>query len=544
MVVDDDRFVLSTLAVGLERAGYRVQAVDSGREALSALASDPPDLVVLDHQMPGFTGLDVAARIRRQADIPVLMLTASDEPGLIERAIALGVNGYFVKPIDSAQLVPSIELNLVRARRGNWAPARVPPPAGGLEGQDGGAHVRVDRRALERALGALIATSARTDGGAACVLIDIEGFDAIVQREGPLPARVLISALCDRLRAGLRQEDFFARVWEDQLFVLLPDADAGSALRAGRALLDVIQAYPIPGNRRLYGRAGVALFHGASTPGAVILHAYAALEEARAGVPGSLYLYGTDRVQPCAEGEAMESVLRNALEEGGVHVVYQPIVELRSGAVTGYEALMRVRDRHDNLLTPADFLPFAERRGLIEDLDKRVIELAVNRLVGLQVEAPDRFIAVNLSGAHFGRPELQRRIAEVVRVAGVDPARLVFEITETAALRDVRQAQHFMAELKSAGIRFALDDFGAGFGSFSYLRSLPVDYIKIDGAFVRDLARTACDRLFVTAMVDVARGLGIQTIAEHVSDEQTVTVLRAHGVDHAQGFYIGRPGPL
>jgi EAL domain-containing protein (putative c-di-GMP-specific phosphodiesterase class I) len=233
--------------------------------------------------------------------------------------------------------------------------------------------------------------------------------------------------------------------------------------------------------------------------------------------------------------------LRRALREDLFVLHYQPIVCLQSGAVSHYEALIRLADDPDDTLTPpCAFLPAAERYGLIQDIDRMVIGKVVALMGGELADSGAR-VAVNLSALSITDHGMLAHIErELVRHA-VGAERLVIEVTETAAIGDMRRAQAFCEGLHTLGSSVALDDFGAGFGSFQYLKQLPFRYLKIDGDFIKALPNSHKDRLVVQALVGVARGMGKQTIAEYVGDEPTMCLLRDYGVDYAQGFEVGRP---
>jgi EAL domain-containing protein (putative c-di-GMP-specific phosphodiesterase class I) len=229
--------------------------------------------------------------------------------------------------------------------------------------------------------------------------------------------------------------------------------------------------------------------------------------------------------------------LRRALAEGSLILHYQPIVSLSSGEVSHYEALVRLADGPSGrMLAPAHFLPAAERYGLIYALDRMVLTKAVAALA-----AGTHRVAVNISALSTTDPCTLGHIAGELRRHSVDPARLVVEITETAAISDMLKAKEFCTEMRALGCGVALDDIGAGFGSFYYLKHLPFDYLKIDGHFVRSLPGSVNDELVIKALVGLAQGMGTETIAEFVGDMPTVSLLRDFGVDHAQGFALGRP---
>jgi len=246
--------------------------------------------------------------------------------------------------------------------------------------------------------------------------------------------------------------------------------------------------------------------------------------------------------------------LRRALDGGLFVLHFQPIVALSDRSVSHHEALLRLADEADGrLVAPGRFLPAAERYGLVREIDRMVLDEVVALLaaesgapLGGAVEAevglPAR-IAVNLSALSVTDPSMLAYVQRRLDWYEVDPARLVIEVTETAAISDMASAKAFCAGVLSLGCEVALDDFGAGFGSFQYLKHLPFSYLKIDGDFIRLLPVSRTDQLVVRALAGVVRGMGRRTIAEFVGDEMTISMLHSYGVDYAQGFAVGHPSP-
>ena len=233
--------------------------------------------------------------------------------------------------------------------------------------------------------------------------------------------------------------------------------------------------------------------------------------------------------------------LHDALEHDGFELLAQPVLALGSREVALHELLLRLRDEHGELAGPDAFMGVAERFELTEAIDRWVLR----RVFALQREhgAADLCLAVNLSARSIG-PGVVELLERELAAGGIDPRMLIVEIKETAAIADISLARSFSEALARLGFQVALDDFGAGLGSFSSLRALPIDYLKIDGEFVRGLARNPVDREIVKAIVALARAAGRRTIAEFVADQETLDLLTEIGVDLAQGFHIGRPRPL
>jgi PAS domain S-box-containing protein len=234
-----------------------------------------------------------------------------------------------------------------------------------------------------------------------------------------------------------------------------------------------------------------------------------------------------------------QALVRDAIGEDRLVLHGQPIIDLADGRVTQAELLVRMADRDPTagLIAPGEFLPAAERFDVVAPIDLWVVARALELARQHRVE-------INLSGRTISSPEHVAEIERLVAASGAPPQNIIFEITETAVVENLVAARRFAERLGAAGCSFALDDFGVGFGTFTYLKHLPVDYLKIDIDFVRDLVRDEVDRHVVHAMVSVANGFGIRTIAEGVEDQATLELLTTMGVDFAQGFWTGRPGPI
>jgi EAL domain-containing protein (putative c-di-GMP-specific phosphodiesterase class I) len=235
--------------------------------------------------------------------------------------------------------------------------------------------------------------------------------------------------------------------------------------------------------------------------------------------------------------------IRRALAQDLFVLHFQPIVSLADGTVSHHEALLRLADEPDgSLIAPNSFLPSAERYGLVRAIDRMVLE-KVARMLGGENGGRRVRIAMNVSAVSVSDPAMLGHLERALARHDVDPSLLVIEVTETAAISDMATAKAFCAGVLGLGCAVALDDFGAGFGSFQYLKHLPFSYLKIDGDFIRRLPASRTDQLVVEALAGLVRGMGGETIAEFVSDQATISMLRLFGVDYAQGFEVGRPRP-
>ncbi|MBS1871083.1 MAG: EAL domain-containing protein [Actinobacteria bacterium] len=410
----------------------------------------------------------------------------------------------------------------------------------------------LNRRSFERELNQHIAQVQRYGPEGAALVLDIDRFKHINDTLGHNVGDELIVKVAQTLRTRLRDSDVLARLGGDEFAILLPRGGAAEAGRVADAVLAAVRAQSVvtaAGRRRsITASIGIALFSDTERLSAedVLVNADLAMYDAKEA--------GRDRAATFSSQERGASRMkaritwaeriREALEEDRFTLYAQPIVDLSDGEVRQHELLLRMVDERGEVIPPAAFIGIAERFDLMQEIDRWVVARAIRLMAEQKAAGRELTFEVNISGSSTGDPELLTIIENELAETGVDPVNLVLEVTETTAVSNIPRAQQFAARLAELGCRFALDDFGAGFGSFYYLKHLPFDLLKIDGEFVRSCTSNPTDQLLIRAAVDIARGLGKKTIAEYVGDEATVALLRELGVDYAQGFHIGRPGPL
>ncbi|MBL8501374.1 MAG: EAL domain-containing protein, partial [Nitrosomonas sp.] len=221
----------------------------------------------------------------------------------------------------------------------------------------------------------------------------------------------------------------------------------------------------------------------------------------------------------------------------------QPIMQVKTKEISHYEVLLRMQDKDGSVLSPGEFIPAAEHTGLIHAIDHMVLRKAIAQVAKIYQAGFKVSFSINLSAHAFNDPELLPILKEELTSQDMDPACVMFEITETAALEDLPGARGLMIEIKELGCGFVLDDFGVGFSSFYYLRELPVDVVKIDGSFIRNLSESSDDLILVNALCSVARGFGKKITAEFVESAEILSLIEKMDIDYAQGYYIGKPAP-
>jgi diguanylate cyclase (GGDEF)-like protein/PAS domain S-box-containing protein len=404
----------------------------------------------------------------------------------------------------------------------------------------------LNRRRFEEELDRAVAANDRYSTPATLLVCDLDNLKLVNDTLGHKAGDELIKSVARGLSHALRRNDVLARMGGDEFAVMMPH----TGLQKAKATAERLRAAALNLNLIVSGHKlhttlsiGVApIGDGLSAEDSLVAADLAMYEAKRTGrnrVATSRHAF-TDEAMTKHLGWLGR--LREALAEDRFELHAQPIADLKTGRSHHFELLLRMREPDGELLLPAAFIPTAERFGVIADIDRWVVRNAIRLLA--EDRHSDVVYAVNLSGVSVGDPELLCLIDREITGRAVDPARLMFEFTETAAIADLGASREFTQGLARIGCASALDDFGSGFGSFSYLKHLPVDYLKIDGDFIRDLPGSSEDRILVKAIVDVARGLHKQTIAQFVSSQSALELLRDYGVDYAQGFHLGGPEPL
>jgi diguanylate cyclase (GGDEF)-like protein len=364
----------------------------------------------------------------------------------------------------------------------------------------------------------------------ALLLLDIDSFSLVNDSLGHEAGDRLLETVAALLRDESRAEDLPARICADEFALLLPQASPDQAMATAERLIALVRER---GHPPVGASVGVATFGGSGeevTAEGLMITADIALCEAKENGGGR----AVDSSAGPNQRLTWADRIREAIDQRRLVVYAQPIFDLRSQCVAREELLVRMLDENDDVIPPSSFLPTAERLGMIAEIDRLVLGKAI------ELAGRSQPIAVNVSGGSLCEPAL----IEDVRAAiadGLNPAWLDFEITETAAIANMADARTFAHTVTGMGCGLGLDDFGTGFSSFSYLKELPVQHLKLDIEFIRDLPSSPTDQKLVQAMVQFAKAFGQETVAEGVEDADTLGMVRAFEVDYAQGFHIGEP---
>jgi diguanylate cyclase (GGDEF)-like protein/PAS domain S-box-containing protein len=401
-----------------------------------------------------------------------------------------------------------------------------------------------NRYLLEEALGRAL-RRVRQGRPAALLLLEVDNLAVVVNTLGHAAGDLVLAAVAGLLPQVCPPACLVARAGERQFAALIEDLGPEEARAAAEHVRRAVEGHPFETEGQefwLTVSGGLTVLEGREDPRAALMQADAALRAAREKGGNRVVAFrpGDEAFSGPAEAGRLAFRIREALDRSLFALFFQPIVDLHGGRVVHYEALLRLRTENGHFVPAGELIPAAEGTGLMPRIERWVIRSALEVLR----THPGLRLFVNLSGASLGDEDLLDFIAQVLGAGGIDPYRLGFEITETAAVRDLPRAERWLRRLKALGCPLALDDFGAGFSSFAYLRALPVDYLKIDGGYVRDVDQNPTHRALVQAMSTAARALGKKTVAEFVESATVLETLRALGVDYGQGYFLGRPAPL
>ena len=602
LVVDDTPINTEILADLLVPLGHEVTLAHSGETALELADTLRPDLILLDVMMPGLNGFEVCRRLKSTpelAAIPVIFVTARGDDA--SAGFSAGGVDYIAKPVRLPELLARVNAHLrisglmrelerknasleeardelerrvaERTQELRLANAKLTQEISERRQAEDQLNFLarhdyltrlLNRTAFEEALSVLLSRLAPGGLEHSLLYLDLDQFKVVNDTAGHMAGDELLRQIGDLLRRTLAPQDIVARLGGDDFAALVHGADAEEGKEVAERLRRAVGDYRFTWRGQTYvvrvSIGMVAVNSQAASVERLLSLAdtacYAAKEQGRDQV--QIYDEAHTQLQSRQAQMQLAPRITRALESDRFVLFRQDIRSLHN-AESGehYEVLIRMSDgRAENgspaggasrepvqtFTPPAQFLPSAERFGLMPQIDRWV----VRRLFRFYANHPEHLLrlsccSINLSGLTLGDPSFAPFLEEALKEFAVPGERLCFEITETAAITDLAATLRFMHAFKRLGCRFALDDFGSGVSSYAYLKTLPVDYVKIDGAFVKDMADDAIDRAMVKSINEVAHVMGYRTIAEYVETDAILSLLRDQGIDYAQGYVIDRP---
>ena len=572
LLVDDQAQNRDMLGRRLERRGYDVVLRESAVGIEDTIASEKIELVLLDWMMPERSGLDALVGIRKRYDaehVPVIVVTALDDGDVVSTALEAGSNDYIPKPIDLRVLTARVKAQLDRreavlaldAIRSDLetkvlertqdlqsANETLSAEIAEREAAEARAHslARHDpltglanRRHFLEELERRLALVAEHDDGFALMFVDLDRFKPINDVHGHLIGDQLLQVIATRLSACIRDDSFAARLGGDEFAVLLegPENREGISTAARRILSELAAPILINGLKLTVGASiGIAICPAdGRTAEDILQRGDAAMLRAKED-RGAFKFFDSTIDEQLKSKASLEAELRAAIPAGDIVPFFQPVVNLDTGALVGFEVLARWPHKTRGMISPVEFIPVAEEAGLVDSMFWALLAQACRKALS----APGEFqLAVNISPSQVRDQWFPEKVLRTLKETGFPSQRLEIEVTESAMIGDIQRAKTALLSLKNQGVKIALDDFGTGYSSLFLLRELPIDKLKIDRSFVSSMTVDRECATIVGALVGLGKALGLNVTAEGVEDIETVTALKAIGCGLAQGYLFG-----
>ena len=567
LVVDDDPGARLLMGTALEMAGFGVTTAADGAAALTEFRARPVDCVVLDVVMPGMSGFDVCRALRAMPDcryVPILMQTSLDDMESVNRAYEAGATDFSSKGINPMLLAQRVKF-LVRAKQTQdqlrESEARVRylahyDPLTALP----------NRLRLLQILGVHVAWAEPRHKGVAVLMLDVDNFSRINDTQGQSVGNALLKEIAARLQLCVRDaqsvtgstdadvskdiNDWVSRTGADEFALALPGVSTVEAARVVARRVQLTLERPFAFAQQeipLSASIGISVFPlDADGAEALVKNADAAMHHAKKAGQNGVEFFKKSISTRAAQHLSLEADLRKAVERQEFTLHYQPRLSLKDLRVEAVEALLRWSHPQRGFVPPDEFIPLAEQSGLIVEIGDWVLrEACAQARRWRDAGAPGRQVAVNVSGIQFRDGSLVGRVANAIDAAGIDSRTIELEFTEGALIEYSSAVSKAVKSLKDLGVATALDDFGTGYSSMSYLRHFPIDTLKIDRSFVRDIAsKITGNAPLVDAIIAMAKSLGLATVAEGVETEAQWQYLRDRDATQVQGFLFCRPLPI
>jgi diguanylate cyclase (GGDEF)-like protein len=563
LLVDDDANVLNGYSRSLHKQ-FQLETASSAQEALEILKRSSNFAVVIsDMVMPGMSGLKLLSMVRDlNPDTVRIMLTGNADQQTVIDAINQGeIYKFLTKPCDASAIGEAIADGIQRYKKTKRNQAMIDRSALELKGlsQELSFQAKHDpltglnnRQSFEIRLYKALETALNNNMTHAVCYLDIDYLHIINDGYGIDIGDKLLKEIATKLQLGRRRDDMVARLGGDEFAVLLNDCNLEQARRIVEKINHAISEIHLEKDNKVINitaSMGLTPITGENESATTIIRtAEAACSIAKEKGLSTLHIAdeSDDELKERLGEVLLVSDINQALDEDRFKLYFQTIAPLASDAPTEqhYEILLRMLHENGEICAPNLFLPAAERYHLTPKIDCWVIRKCVEKLSENPAQlAKLSLCSINLSGHSLGSDEVLNCIIDSFASSPIAPNNICFEVTETAAILRLEAAMKFITALKARGFLFALDDFGSGYSSFAYLRDLPVDFLKIDGTFVKNIDKDQLNRAMVKTISELGRAMGIQTIAEFVENEAIHKCLQELQVDYAQGYFVGRPLP-
>ena len=541
LIVDDDRTIRLALKNIFTEKRFLIFEARNGQQAISFCKQDAPDLILMDAIMPEIDGFEACKAIRALPNFnetPILMITSLDDDQAINKAFSNGATDYITKPLNFTVLKERIS----RLLQANRVEKRVKELAyhDSLTGLPNRSKLMQDLR--------LILNRAKLDNSNFAVLfLDLDHFKNINDSLGHNIGDLLLKAVADRLQSAVRESDFVARLGGDEFTVILENIEGPDAVSSiAQNICSSLSCPFVFIQQKMFVTAsvGISIYpDDGNDVNALLKHADLAMFSAKKSRNNySFYQQGME--DKVARRLELEQELRHAINNEQLVLHYQPQLELKSNRVIAAETLIRWEHPQHGFLSPVEFIPLAEETGLIKEITFWVIRQAFEQIAEWQKQNFDVKLSVNLSAKDLDTPgSLSEFLAYQLKQTGVSPALIELELTESMLMNDPDKSKKELLDLKDMGFVLAIDDFGTGYSSLNYLKNLPVDILKIDRSFIKEIETNPDDKPIVKGIIALADSLGLTTIAEGVENDQQRSIVDELGCHTIQGYLISRPLP-
>lgn len=541
LVVDDDKSIRLSIRETIEKTGHRVDEVANGEQALMYCERFMPDLILMDAVMPEIDGFSASKKIM---DLPggenvtIIMITALHDEGSISKAFASGATDYVTKPINYAVLKKRVT-RLLQAKNAenHIRELAFNDPLTGLP----------NRKYFTDKLEQHIAKTRVGDEVLAILFLDLDRFKLINDTFGHDSGDLLLKVVAERLVGCVRQGDMVSRFGGDEFVIMLNRVKSYSAIEAIAAKIHQALARPfvfLGKELRITTSIGIATYPDNGDHINILLK-NADLAMYRAKRQGNRYeFYESKMEDESSRRLSLENDLRSAIERGEMELYYQPQFDCQSGQIIGAEALVRWNHPDNGLVSPVDFIGVAEETGQIHELGTWILSQACQQAQEWQQQFGKQLhMAVNISGKQLDRGDLDQVVNETLSSTGLDPKMLELEVTESSIMENAENVISCLEKLKAMGVSIAIDDFGTGYSSLSYLRRFPIDLLKIDREFVRNVGSNKVDADIVSTIITLAHTLSVKVLAEGVETEEQRSFLTDNDCDSLQGYLFSKPLP-
>ncbi len=551
LVVDDSEDDVFLLIRELRKGGIIPEylRVDSEPKLRQALKKSW-DIVITDHNMPGFSSEEALEVVKSEGlDTPVIIVSGTIGEDIAVRAMKAGAHDYIMKD-NLARLLPAIQRELKEAGV-RYARKQAEQSLHHMAYHDSLTDL-VNRREFDRRLRSALVSSKERGLVHMLLYLDLDQFKIINDTCGHIAGDELLKQIARILSRHIRESDTLARLGGDEFGILLESCNKQHAVELAETLKEEVRGFKFVWDNTPFvvslSIGIVQITKAYSNATEILSHADIACYAAKDRGRNTVQIYQVQDTDMQRRHSEMQwtSRLRMALEQNQLFLCHQPMACLSDEVSDDHhtEFLLRLRDGEE-VVQPGAFIPAAERYNMMPLIDLRVIELVFQYLAdsGKGYEDKGTYF-VNLSGNSLSDDQFFARIRELLNQYKIRPERICFEITETAAIAHLSDAVEFIREIRDEGFKFALDDFGCGMSSFSYLKTIPVDFLKIDGGFVRNMLNDPIDVSIVDACNKIGHAVGLKTIAEFVESDAIKDRLKEMGIDFAQGYAIAKPKPL